>query len=128
MRLTELERAVLSWFAANAGSDRLRVRLRHIAAVERRSGRGGVFLTLRVPDLPLSGEERREANPHPGPVIRTKSIPGGAEGVLYVTEDEIPEALELFTYGDPWPAEVGDFELIQPGCASAAGEPRRTRG
>lgn len=103
----------MEWFAARADGG-LQCRIREARVVRRRHDPGGLFVALDFEDSPISEADRREANPWPGPFIQSPLLPKGAEGVLYVTEDGRPEALEIFTYGDEWPQELGDFELATP--------------
>ena len=114
MEFSDLEQAVLAWFESNANTHRLRDSLRLAVPTHRRSDGGGVFVQLSAPGATFTETDRRETHPVPGPHIRGKAFPRGAETALYVTEDGQPETLELFTTGDPWPGEVGDFILVQP--------------
>ena len=114
MQYSYLEQSLMDWFAEHVDSQRLRARIREACAVQRTPTREGFFLTLKVPGTSLSIEDRAEADPIPGPFIHSSGLPGGAEAVLYATEDGIPETLEVFTYGAPWPDAVLGFELETP--------------
>ena len=114
MKFTAVEAAVMRWFEANAETPRSREVIHSARPVERRQDRGGVFVILDVPGSPVSGEQRRESNPDPGPFIQSPMLPSGADTVLFFTEEGIPDTLEIFTFGDAWPEDLEVFDVITP--------------
>ena len=114
LRFTRLEKAILSWFVSQ-GEDSVVVSQLQSARLKSRDHTGaGLFVYLDYPGrVHPVGDVILDCNPIPGPEISGPELPDGAGSVLYVT-DGIPDVLEIFTYGKPFPEELVDFELSGP--------------
>lgn len=114
LHFTRLEQEILTWFI-NQCEDPAVVSQLRIARLKSRDHTGaGLFVHLDYPNKvhPVV-EAAFDSYPLPGPEISGSALPSGAGSVLFVT-DGIPDVLEIFTYGDPFPEELVDFELSEP--------------
>lgn len=114
LRFTRLENAILSWFV-DRNEDPAEVSHLRVARLKSRDHTGvGLFVHLDYPNQvhPVV-KAVFDSYPLPGPEISGSALPNDAGSVLFVT-DGIPDVLEIFTYGDPFPEELVDFELSEP--------------
>lgn len=114
MDFTRFERALLAWFLDHSSDPAVTGRLPD-ARLESRVHTGvGLFVHLAYPTShPSASAVSPDSRPIPGPDFSSPSLPAGGGTVLFIT-DGVPDVLEVFTYGDEFPAELETFELSDP--------------
>lgn len=114
MRFSRLEEAILAWFVDRCEDPAVVDHLRAARLKSRDHTGVGLFVHLDcLGEIPPAAEGASDSYPLPGPDISCAKLPHGAGSVLFVTEG-IPDVLEIFSYGDSFSDELGDFKLSDP--------------
>ena len=110
MGFTRLEEALISWFRDRCETVIAR-QLRDAPMNSRNHTGVGLFVHLPYRDQP-EGITRPpfDCDVIPGPDIVSRELPSGASSALLIT-DGVPDALEVFSYGDAFPIELSEFSL-----------------
>lgn len=116
--LSSFEAAVLEWMGARSGDVALREQLSRVRVLGREHTGVGCHSRLVVPaGTPRSTASYSGRGPLTGPCFEAVALRDGG-GTLLWFKNGRPECLEVFAYGNYFPAdhsELGEFELSSDG-------------
>lgn len=111
---TGFEAAILAWIVAHTQDPLLAAQLAGVRVLHRKSTGAGCYTQLRLrDDAPATSEPYGARGPLAGPNFESPAVEHGG-GTLLWFHDGRAETLEIYAYGDGFPAdhaEMGAFVL-----------------